>query len=94
VIALIPFSTEFGEACAALLAVVGDRVTVADFVTAYTLEWGSEAGPMDGFPKLKEYVERTDARPKAALRIADAFAQLRSRGAVQVARPAGRTGGS
>ncbi len=57
--------------------VVGDRVTVADFVTAYTLDWGGEAGLMDGFPNLKAYVERMYARPNAALRIAEAFAQIR-----------------
>jgi glutathione S-transferase len=57
--------------------VVGDRVSVADFVTAYTLDWGGEAGLMDGFPNLKGYVERMYARPKAALRIAEAFAQIR-----------------
>jgi glutathione S-transferase len=58
--------------------VVGDRVSVADFVTAYTLDWGGEAGLMDGLPNLKAYVERMYARPKAALRIAEAFAQIRA----------------
>jgi len=30
--------------------VVGDRATVADFVMAYTLDWGGEARLLDEFP--------------------------------------------
>jgi len=57
--------------------VVGDRVTVADFVTAYTLDWGGEAGLLDGFPGLRTYMERMYARPKAPPRIAQAFESIR-----------------
>ena len=56
--------------------VVGDGVTVADFVTAYTLDWATEFGLLDHFPVLLDYVRRMYARPRAALRIADAFATI------------------
>ena len=58
--------------------IVGDRVTVADFVTAYTLDWGELVGLLDGFSNLKAYVERMYARPHAAMRIAKAFEQIRA----------------
>lgn len=56
--------------------VVGERVTVVDFVTAYTLDWAGEVGLMDGFPNLQAYVTRMYARPNAPLRIAEAFRTL------------------
>jgi glutathione S-transferase len=56
--------------------VTGDRVTVADFVLAYTLDWANEVKLLDGFPKLSAYMERMYARPRAAPRIAAAFASL------------------
>lgn len=55
---------------------VGDRVGVVDFVTAYTLDWANEIGLLDGFPTLRAYMERMYQRPKAAPRIAAAFAAL------------------
>jgi glutathione S-transferase len=55
---------------------VGDGVTVADFVLAYTLDWGNEVGLLGEFPALRAYLERMYARPKAAPRIAAAFASL------------------
>jgi glutathione S-transferase len=57
--------------------VVGDTVTVADFVLAYTLDWANEFGLLDHCPKLLEYMERMYARPHAALRIAAAFRSIR-----------------
>ena len=54
----------------------GKPCPAADFVTAYTLDWGNEVGLLDGFPELRAYLERMYARPKAALRIAEAFARL------------------
>jgi len=57
---------------------VGDRVSVADFVMAYTLDWGNEVGLLEGFPRLLTYMERMYARPNAALRIAAAFASLQA----------------
>jgi glutathione S-transferase len=57
--------------------VAGDRVSVADFVTAYTLDWGNEAHLLDECPGLKAYMERMYARPHAALRIAEAFRRIK-----------------
>jgi glutathione S-transferase len=54
--------------------VLGDRVTVADFVTAYTLDWANEDQLLDGFPTLLAYMNRMYARPHAPPRIAEAFA--------------------
>ena len=56
--------------------VVGNSATVADFILAYTLDWANEVQLLDGFPHLKEYMERMYARPHAAMRIAKAFASL------------------
>jgi glutathione S-transferase len=57
--------------------VVGDRVTVADFVLAYTLDWANENHLLDELPTLRAYMERMYARPHAPLRIAEAFAKIR-----------------
>jgi glutathione S-transferase len=56
--------------------IVGNTVTVADFVCAYTLDWANEVGLLDGCPQLLRYMERMYARPNAPLRIAAAFASL------------------
>ncbi len=56
--------------------VAGTRVSVADFVAAYTLDWGNEAGLLGECPTLLAYMERMYQRPKAVTRIAAAFAQL------------------
>lgn len=58
---------------------VGDHVTVADFVMAYTLDWANEVTLLDDCPQLLAYMERMYARPKAAPRIADAFASIGAR---------------
>ena len=58
--------------------VVGDKVTVADFVLAYTLDWANEDHLMDGFPQLLAYMKRMYARPNAAQRIAEAFASIQA----------------
>lgn len=55
---------------------VGDRVSVGDFVTAYTLDWGNEVGLLDECPTLLAYMKRMYDRPKAALRIKDALASV------------------
>lgn len=60
--------------------VVGDSVTVADFVMAYTLDWANERQLLDGFPRLQEYMKRMYARPHAPMRIAQAFASIRGGG--------------
>jgi glutathione S-transferase len=56
---------------------VGDGVTVADFVAAYTLDWANEVKLLDDLPGLRAYMERMYARPKAPQRISEAFASLR-----------------
>jgi glutathione S-transferase len=58
--------------------VVGDTVTAADFVLAYTLDWAQLAGLLGGLPGLEEYMERMYARPHAPMRIKEAFASVRA----------------
>jgi len=55
---------------------VGNTASIADFVMAYTLDWGNEFQLLDGCPNLKAYMSRMYARPHAAPRIATAFASL------------------
>ncbi len=54
--------------------VVGDSVTVADFVLAYTLDWANEEALLEDFPTLRQYLEKMYRRPKAVMRIAATFA--------------------
>jgi glutathione S-transferase len=56
--------------------VMGEHVTVADFVLAYTLDWANEAKLLDRCPRLVAYMEQMYARPQAAPRIAQAFRSL------------------
>jgi glutathione S-transferase len=58
--------------------VIGNTATVADFVLAYTLDWANEVKLLDAFPPLHDYMERMYARPRAPLRIAEAFARLQA----------------
>lgn len=60
--------------------VVGDRVTAADFIIAYTLDMASVTPLrlLDQCPALRAYLERMYARPRAPLRIIEAFRALRS----------------
>lgn len=76
-------SSEFRDMAAVLDAhlrdrpfVLGDRVSVVDFVTAYTLDWANQVALLDRAPELRAYMERMYARPKAPMRIAQAFASL------------------
>jgi glutathione S-transferase len=57
---------------------VGDAVTVADFVAAYTLDWANEVHLLDVSPHLRGYMDRMYARPKAPPRIAEALASIRA----------------
>ena len=57
---------------------VGDAVTVADFVAAYTLDWANEDSLLDNCPQLLAYMKRMYARPNAPQRIAEAFAAITS----------------
>jgi glutathione S-transferase len=56
--------------------IVGNTITVADFVCAYTLDWANEIRLLDGCPQLLRYMERMYARPNAPLRIAAALASI------------------
>lgn len=56
--------------------VVGDRVSVGDFVLAYTLDWGNEYELLGECPALLAYMQRMYERPKAPMRIAAAFASV------------------
>ncbi len=56
--------------------IAGDGFTVADIVGAYTLDWANEVGLLEACPSLLGYLERMYARPRAAPRIAAAFAAL------------------
>jgi glutathione S-transferase len=56
--------------------IVGDTVTIADFVCAYTLDWANEVQLLDGCPLLRQYMEQMYARPNAPLRISAAFASI------------------
>ena len=56
--------------------VAGSNVTVADFVMAYTLDWGNEYELLAHFPLLVAYINRMYARPKAPARIAEALAAV------------------
>lgn len=57
---------------------VGERVTAADFVIAYTLDWAGEANLLGECPVLRAYVERMYARPCAPRRIGEIFREMRS----------------
>ena len=56
--------------------VVGDGLTVADLVMAYTLDWAGELGLLEDFTHLRAYVDGMYARPEAPFRIAEAFARI------------------
>ena len=57
--------------------VLGDTVTVGDFVLAYTLDWAKMANLLNGLPQLEAYMEQMYARPHAPMRIAEALAARR-----------------
>lgn len=54
--------------------VVGNSVSVVDFVLAYTLDWANLVGLLGDFPGLVQYMENMYRRPKAVMRIAAASA--------------------
>ena len=53
--------------------VVGNSITVADIVLAYTLDWANEVQLLERFPQMRSYMERMYARPQAPMRIAAAL---------------------
>lgn len=58
--------------------IVGDRISVADCVTAYLMDWAEEVQLLDGFPNLTAYLRRMYQRSAAPQRIAEAFASIRA----------------
>jgi glutathione S-transferase len=56
---------------------VGNNVTVADFVLAYTLDWAMMLKLLDGLPRLDQYLQQMYARPSAPPRINDIVARIR-----------------
>jgi glutathione S-transferase len=58
--------------------IVGERVTVADCVTAYLMDWANENHLIDGLPNLRAYLDRMYARSAAPQRIAEAFASIQA----------------
>ncbi|MDR3096006.1 MAG: glutathione S-transferase family protein [Paraburkholderia sp.] len=52
--------------------IVGNRLTVADCVTVYLMDWANEFQMIEGFPRLRAYLERLYARSEAPPRIAEA----------------------
>ena len=59
--------------------VVGERVSAADFILAYTLDVADETQLLRECPVLRSYVKRMYARPRAPQRIADIFRGMRAR---------------
>ncbi|KAA0009751.1 glutathione S-transferase family protein [Billgrantia pellis] len=57
---------------------VGDRLSVADFNAAYTLDWAHEEKMLDAAPRLREYRKVMSSRPTAPPTIAEAFAAMES----------------
>lgn len=56
--------------------VAGDRLSVADFIAAYTLDWANEAKMLGEAPRLSAYLEAMYARPAAPMTIKEGFAAL------------------
>lgn len=55
---------------------VGERLSVADFNAAYTLDWANEKQMLADAPRLREFVKCMYARPTAPARIAAADVSL------------------
>ena len=55
---------------------VADRLSVADFNAAYTLDWANEEKMLDRTPRLREYLKSMYARSTAPPTIAEALAAL------------------
>jgi glutathione S-transferase len=50
--------------------IVGNKLSVADCVTVYLMDWANEQGLLGTFPRLQAYLEKLYARPEAPQRIA------------------------
>ena len=53
---------------------VGQALSVADFIAAYTLDWAEAEGLLEGAPKAEAYLKKMYARPLAPPRIKEAYA--------------------
>ena len=58
--------------------VAGERVSAADFIVAYTLDWAGETKLLGECPNLRSYMARMYARPRAPRRIAEIFRAMES----------------
>jgi glutathione S-transferase len=82
----VPLARQEFKAMAAVLEehmqgrsfVVGDGLTVADLVLAYTLDWANEIELLDGLPQLQGYLKRMYDRPSAPPRIAAALGRVKA----------------
>ena len=59
---------------------VGDRLSVADFNAAYTLDWANTEEVLESAPRLRDYLKAMFARPTAPPTIAEAFAAMENSG--------------
>ena len=59
---------------------VGDRLSVADFNAAYTLDWANTEEMLASAPRLRDYLKAMYARPTAPPTIAEAFAAMENSG--------------
>ena len=59
---------------------VGDRLSVADFNAAYTLDWANTDEMLASAPRLRDYLKAMYARPTAPPTIAEAFAAMENSG--------------
>ena len=57
--------------------VASDRLSVADFIAAYTLDWANQAEMLGDAPRLKAYLKTMYARPTAPMTIKQSFAAMR-----------------
>lgn len=55
---------------------VGDRLSVADFNAAYTLDWANEVKMLEEAPRLRAHLQAMYARPTAPPTIAKALAAM------------------
>jgi len=59
---------------------VGERLSVADFNAAYTLDWANTEEMLASAPRLRDYLKAMYARPTAPPTIAEAFAAMENSG--------------
>ncbi len=57
--------------------IVGDRLSVADFNAAYTMDWANELELLEDAPSLRTFLKRMYHRPTAPPTIAQAMAKFR-----------------